>query len=126
VKVPAAPLPVSGDPVRLGQIFENLLSNAVKYTPDDGCVDVVLESVDDLVRLSVRDTGIGISADDQDRLFEEFFRSADPEARSRPGTGLGLAIVARVVERAGGTITVQSARGAGSTFLVELPATPEA
>ena len=72
--------------------------------------------------LTCRDEGIGISAADQDQLFTEFFRSANPEAVTQPGTGLGLAIVKRIVERHGGRIEVDSALGVGSTFRIFLPA----
>ncbi|MGN6253166.1 MAG: sensor histidine kinase [Marmoricola sp.] len=112
---------VEGDASELALLVTNLVSNAVKYTPDGGRVDVTLTAAPGRVCLVVRDTGIGISATDQEHLFEEFFRSPDPEARSRPGTGLGLAIVARVTERAGGTIEVASTPGRGSTFTVVLP-----
>lgn len=112
---------VSGAPIEMQLLVTNLLSNAVKYSRDGGRVDVTVEEAADRVALTVRDTGIGISHADQDRLFDEFYRSSDPEALSRPGTGLGLAIVANVVHRSGGTITVDSAPGAGSTFRVVLP-----
>jgi signal transduction histidine kinase len=72
--------------------------------------------------LAVADEGIGISADDQNQLFSEFFRSANPEAYAQPGTGLGLAIVHRIVRRHDGRITVDSELGKGSTFTVDLPA----
>jgi signal transduction histidine kinase len=78
----------------------------------------------DRVMLAVADEGIGISPEDQDQLFSEFFRSANPEAYSQPGTGLGLAIVQRIVHRHGGWITVDSELGKGSTFTVDLPAAP--
>jgi signal transduction histidine kinase len=77
------------------------------------------------VIFSCADEGIGISAEDQELLFSEFFRSANPEAYSQPGTGLGLAIVQRIVQRHDGRITVDSELGKGSTFTVELPAAPD-
>ncbi|MBZ5738358.1 sensor histidine kinase [Nocardioides mangrovi] len=100
----------------------NLIGNAVKYTPDHGTVTVSLEVLAGEVVLTCTDSGIGISAADQERVFEEFFRSADPEAAARYGTGLGLAIVRRVVERHGGRIELESDLGRGSTFRVSLPA----
>ena len=72
--------------------------------------------------LSVSDQGLGISDGDQVRLFDEFFRSSNPEATQRPGTGLGLAIVKRIVDRHDGEIAVRSEIGLGSTFEVTLPA----
>lgn len=115
---------VSGSPMEMRLLVTNLMSNAVKYSCEGGRVDVTLEAGAGAVALTVRDTGIGISAADQERLFEEFYRSSDPEAQSRPGTGLGLAIAASVVRRACGTITVDSAPGAGSAFHVVLAAAP--
>ena len=102
------------------------MGNAVKYSPDGATVRVTLTEEPDgpeggQVVLEVVDVGIGISAADQEHLFEEFFRSQAPEAVQQPGTGLGLAIVKRVVDRHRGTITVASASGEGSTFTVRLP-----
>ena len=107
-------------------MVSNLVGNAVKYSPDGTDVRVTLSEdptagTHGEVVLEVTDQGIGISAADQEHLFEEFFRSEDPEAVRQPGTGLGLAIVKRVVDRHGGRITVRSAPGEGSTFTVRLP-----
>ena len=74
------------------------------------------------VVLTVTDEGLGISSADQEHLFDEFFRSSNPEATRRPGTGLGLAIVKRIVDRHSGEIVVESKLGEGSTFQVTLPA----
>lgn len=116
-----APLAL-GDPRELDHVVTNLVSNAIKYTPTGGTVTVSLTAADDEVVLSVSDDGIGISADDQQHLFEEFFRSSDPAAVAQPGTGLGLAIARRVVLRHRGRIEVDSVAGGGSTFRVHLPA----
>ncbi|MDO9494742.1 MAG: sensor histidine kinase, partial [Nocardioides sp.] len=102
--------------------LSNLLSNAVKYSRPGTTVTVSLERAGDEVVVVCQDEGIGVSEDDQARLFTEFFRSADPAARAQPGTGLGLAIVARIVERHGGSIAVESKLGVGSTFTLRLPA----
>ena len=116
-----------GDSAELDRLVANLVSNAVKYTPEGGAIRVAVRRVDgveeagDRVELEVDDEGLGISEDDQQRLFEEFFRSTNPEATSLPGTGLGLAIVKRIVERHDGDIVVRSALGRGSTFVVRLP-----
>ena len=123
---PAHPLPVRGEPGDLARVASNLVGNAVKYSPDGATVRVTLTEEPDgpeggQVVLEVVDVGIGISAADQEHLFEEFFRSQAPEAVQQPGTGLGLAIVKRVVDRHRGTITVASASGEGSTFTVRLP-----
>ncbi|MEC9053060.1 MAG: HAMP domain-containing sensor histidine kinase, partial [Actinomycetota bacterium] len=124
--VPDRPLLVRGEPGDLERVASNLVGNAVKYSPDGTSVRVSLaedphSGQHGEVVLRVADQGIGISAADQERLFEEFFRSEDPEAVRQPGTGLGLAIVKRVVDRHRGTISVRSAPREGSTFTVRLP-----
>ncbi|WP_051551624.1 sensor histidine kinase [Nocardioides sp. URHA0020] len=120
--LPHAPVRVLGAAHELEHIVANLVSNAVKYTPDGGHVRVTLEEVDGEVVLTCTDDGIGISAEDQARVFEEFYRSADPDAAQRSGTGLGLAIVRRIVDRHRGGIELESVLGSGSTFRVRLPA----
>ena len=122
VDAPDGAVLASGDADELDRVCANLVSNAVKYTPAGGAIHLCVARADDQVVLTCRDEGIGISAADQEQLFTEFFRSANPEAVTQPGTGLGLAIVKRIVERHGGRIEVDSALGAGSTFRVFLPA----
>lgn len=122
IELPATPLLVRGDASELDHVVANLVGNAVKYTHDGGRVDVSLRRAGDEVVLQVVDTGIGISARDQEQLFTEFFRSSNPEAVAQPGTGLGLAIVRRIVARHGGRVHLTSELGSGSTFLVALPA----
>ena len=112
---------VVGERDELDRMVLNLISNAIKYTPDGGMVTVSCSIEGEHAVLVCQDDGIGISSDDQARLFDEFFRSGDPAARARPGTGLGLSIVRRVVQRHHGTVTVTSERGSGSTFTVRLP-----
>ena len=116
------PVLARGDERELDHLCANLLSNAIKYTPAGRSITVTLARADDQVVLEVADEGIGISADDLTGLFEEFFRTENPEALEQPGTGLGLAIVRRIVERHSGRIEVSSALGEGSTFRVLLPA----
>ena len=111
-----------GERDELDKVVHNLVSNAVKYTPAGRKVHIDLRNDDGQAVMTVRDEGIGISAEDQTLLFTEFFRSTNPEAVALPGTGLGLAIVKRIVERHAGTIEVDSALGRGSTFVVRLPA----
>ncbi|MEX0427211.1 sensor histidine kinase [Nocardioides sp. DS6] len=117
---------VLGDPDELDQVVLNLVDNAVKYTPRGGQVLVTTARHGHDVELSVSDTGIGISEEDQARLFTEFFRSTDNAARLEPGTGLGLSIVDRIVRAHDGRIDVESALGVGSTFRVTLPAFEDA
>ncbi len=114
-------LVVAGDPTELDRVLANLVSNAVKYTPAGGSVAVEVSGGELDVTVRVVDDGIGISPDDQVGLFRAFFRTTNPDALRQPGTGLGLAIVATVVERHGGTVTVMSTLGEGTTFAVTLP-----
>lgn len=119
--LPESPVYVLGDADDLGRVISNLVSNAVKYTPAGGQVRLVCRRLQDYAEIAVSDNGLGISEQDQQHLFTEFFRSTNPEALKAPGTGLGLAIVQRIVERHLGTIRVESTLGEGSTFTVRLP-----
>jgi signal transduction histidine kinase len=112
---------VEGDERRIRQVIFNLLSNAVKFTPAGGAVDVSATRVDGEVRVSVSDTGPGIAAEDQERIFEEF-QQTDAGVEQREGTGLGLALSKRLVELHGGRIWVDSELGHGSTFVFTLRA----
>jgi signal transduction histidine kinase len=120
--LPAEPVMVLGESGDLERLVANLLSNAVKYSHDGGAVELGLHPVPgSRLLLEVTDHGIGISPEDQEHLYDEFFRSADPAAASQGGTGLGLAIAKRVVDRHGGSLAVRSGLGQGSTFSVVLP-----
>jgi PAS domain S-box-containing protein len=114
-------LTITGDGGRLAQLLDNLISNAIKFTPAGGKVVVSASSSAGAVWLEVRDTGIGISADDQERLFNKFFRTRVATKASIQGTGLGLAISKAIVQAHGGTISVESKEDAGTTFRVDLP-----
>jgi signal transduction histidine kinase len=118
--LPPTPLTVHGDPNRLAQVIGNLLSNAIKYSPDGGTVHIAAEQIDSYVRVSVRDEGLGIPEDLQQRVFARFFRG-DADTSGIPGTGLGLTIARSVVEAHGGHMNFESARGKGSVFWLELP-----
>ena len=124
VDVPAEPVLTPGDPDELDRAVSNLLSNALKYTQCDRSVTIAVSANESGVVLTCSDEGLGISTDDQQQLFTEFFRSTNPEALVRPGTGLGLTIVKRIVERHDGQIEVESKLGVGSTFRMRLPALP--
>jgi signal transduction histidine kinase len=115
--------PVHGDRKLLKQLLLNLLTNAIKYNTPGGTVLVALHSEDGEVVMQVKDSGRGISPENQARLFEKFYRVPDGDEEVQ-GTGLGLAIAKRVAESHGGGITVESALGKGSTFSVRLPAGP--
>lgn len=119
---PAGLPPVSADADRLLQIVLNLLSNAHKYTPAGGTIHITAAVVEGQVELSVADSGIGLSAEEQARLFTRFFRAKNRTTQEVGGTGLGLSIVRSLVELHGGQIRVESAPGQGSTFRVTLPA----
>ncbi len=112
---------LSVDLARIAQLLANLLSNAVKFTPDGGRVEVRLRSEGDQVVLTVSDTGVGIPAADQERIFERFYRTAIVRRQEIPGTGLGLTITKAIVAAHNGTIAVESAEGRGSTFTIRLP-----
>ena len=115
------PAPLQGDPTRLAQVLDNLVSNALKFTPAGGRVDVRLSAHDGVAVLEVEDTGLGLAEDEQDQLFERFFRSSRASENAIPGTGLGLAIAKAIVERHGGRIALESELNAGTTVRVELP-----
>ena len=112
---------VQADERKVKQILLNLLSNAVKFTPDGGRIEVSANLDTDKVSLAVKDTGVGIAAEDQSALFEEFKQFGKDRSRKAEGTGLGLALTKRLVELHGGRIAVESAAGKGSTFHVMLP-----
>ncbi|HEX6480538.1 MAG TPA: PAS domain-containing sensor histidine kinase [Ktedonobacteraceae bacterium] len=110
-----------GDPDRLGQVFTNLLSNAIKYSPEAQTVEMDLSASPETVTIRVRDHGLGIPREQREKIFERFYRAAGPQQRAIPGLGMGLYIVAEIVQRHGGTISVDSEVGKGSTFTVTFP-----
>jgi two-component system, NtrC family, sensor kinase len=109
------------DERKFKQIMLNLLSNAVKFTPQGGKVTVRAQRVDNAVEIAVSDTGIGIKPDDQRLVFEEFRQASGDHLKKSEGTGLGLALTRRFVELHGGSISLQSEIGKGSTFAFTLP-----
>jgi PAS domain S-box-containing protein len=137
VETPSEGLVVPGDAVRLGQACDNLVSNAVKFTPSGGRVtlslraawqlpdgEIVAEQRPDAVpvaRLAVSDTGIGIPATEQGKMFTRFFRASTAQKNAVPGVGLGLAITKAITTAHGGTLDLVSAEGAGTTFTLTLP-----
>ncbi len=117
---------IMGNEKLLDELFTNLVSNALKYTSSGGKVCVVLEPVGhDRVKFQVSDTGIGIPEEDVSRLFTEFFRAENAKALAEEGTGLGLVIVKEILDFLGGTVSVKSRVGEGSTFTCLLPVAPE-
>lgn len=114
---------VLGDEEQLALLLRNLLENAVRYTPEGGSVRMALNLDGDEAVIEVSDTGIGIPTEAQGRIFERFYRVDRARSRERGGTGLGLAIVKHVAEIHGGSVSVASELGRGSTFVARLPAT---
>ena len=112
---------VLGDADRVMQILSNLLSNAHKYTPDEGHIDLSVEIAEPIARVEVTDSGIGLSTEEQAKLFTPFYRAHNPAAETVGGTGLGLVITRSLVEMQGGEIQVSSEPGQGSTFGFTLP-----
>jgi signal transduction histidine kinase/CHASE3 domain sensor protein len=112
---------VRGDHARLSQLADNLVSNAIKFTPSGGLVEVSAGSRDGRATLAVRDNGPGMSPEELEQLFQRFYRTSRAAAQQVPGTGLGLAISRAIAEAHGGTITVASREGQGTTFTLELP-----
>jgi two-component system, sensor histidine kinase and response regulator len=112
---------IAGDRARLAQLLDNLVSNGIKFTPPGGRVDVRVRGERGQAVIEVRDTGMGISSEEQEHLFERFFRTAKATEQAIPGTGLGLAISKAIVHAHGGRITFASSEGSGTTFRVSIP-----
>jgi signal transduction histidine kinase len=112
---------VSADTKRLAQVLTNLLNNANRYTPPGGSISVHVTRDERMARLEVSDTGIGISSEDQSRLFEQFFRSDHAAVREHPGWGLSLSVSKGLVEQMGGAMGAASKPGEGCTFWFTVP-----
>jgi signal transduction histidine kinase len=115
---------ISGDKQRLSVLLNNLIGNAVKYTPASGKIHVSVEIREQRILIVVRDNGIGIGTEDQTHVFDKFYRAADEAVQMVSGTGLGLALAREVARLHGGDILLESERGKGSTFTIELPFSP--
>ena len=109
------------DTVRLRQAIHNLVDNGLHYTSEGGDITVSVEQVQDKTHVRVRDTGVGIAPEQLPYVFDRFYRADKARSRDRGSTGLGLAIVKAIVEAHGGTVTVTSQVGEGSTFTISLP-----
>ena len=112
---------IEADRVKFKQILYNLLSNAIKFTPENGHINVEAGIMDDMLQVSVSDTGIGMKPDDQEKVFKEFWQADSSFARKYEGTGLGLALTKRIVEMHGGNIRFESEYEKGSIFYFALP-----
>ncbi len=120
----AAGAQILGDEAKLQEVFINLLSNAVKFTDEGGRVAVRARTASGALEVDVSDTGVGISPEHAEYVFEKFARVETGLTRKTEGTGLGLSIARKIVEAHGGAITLKSAPGEGSTFTVRLPIAP--
>jgi signal transduction histidine kinase len=130
IVIPGTLPPMWSDRIRVGQVLTNLLSNAYKYTSEGGVLQVGVEESDNhwdadgaprVIHLWVKDDGIGMTVEDQQKMFQKFFRSDDPKAREVPGTGLGLNITKSLVEMQGGRIWFESEYRKGTTFHFTVP-----
>ena len=130
LKIPSNLPKIWADPTRLSQIITNLVSNANKYTPENGIITIGAEAsanswdpegAAEVLHILVQDNGIGISLEDQKKIFQKFFRSDDSKARESPGTGLGLNITRSLIEMMGGRIWFESEFRQGTTFHFTIP-----
>jgi PAS domain S-box-containing protein len=119
--LPDDPVPIDGDAATLERLVVNLVGNAVKFTATGGQVTISLRTHEGLGSLSVSDTGMGIPVEEQDRLFQRFFRSSTATENAIQGTGLGLSIVRSIAEAHDGRMSVESAPGVGTTFTFTVP-----
>jgi two-component system phosphate regulon sensor histidine kinase PhoR len=120
--LPDEPLFVLTNDSAFHQVVDNLIDNAIKYTPEGGSISVSLAQRDGWVECAIADTGVGIAEDEQERVFERFYRVDKARSREVGGTGLGLSIVKHLARALGGDIALRSRPGAGSTFTVRVPA----
>ena len=134
VNMPEKISPMWSDRIRVGQVLTNLVSNAYKYTPEGGILQLGVEETANqadaessahVIHIWVRDNGIGMNLEDQQKMFQKFFRSEDPKAREAPGTGLGLNITKGLVEMQGGKIWFESEYRKGTTFHFTIPVAEE-
>lgn len=121
MKLPSKLPALEGDRDKLAVVMNNLLGNALKYTPAEGSVFVSCQAQKDEIRISVKDSGIGIDPVDHETIFKKFQRGSSPETMDIEGTGIGLTTAREIARRHGGDIEVMSARGEGSTFILQLP-----
>jgi signal transduction histidine kinase len=126
LKLPPKLPVIRGDRDKITLALHNLVGNALKYTPDGGKVTIGVEVDGKQVAVSVTDTGIGISPDDAEKIFERFYRAKDPRVAKITGSGLGLTLAREVIRMHGGDITVESQIDQGSTFTMTLPFKAEA
>ncbi|MDD6798956.1 MAG: ATP-binding protein [Firmicutes bacterium] len=115
------PCLINGDKDRLEQVFINIITNAIKYTPDNGLIEVSLESGAEKVKVSIKDNGIGIPSEDLPHIFDRFYRVEKSRTAETGGTGLGLSIAKEIIDAHGGKIKIISASGKGTEVVIILP-----
>jgi signal transduction histidine kinase len=134
VVIPERISPMWADRIRVAQVLTNLVSNSYKYTPESGSIQVGIEEAGNqwdpagasrVIHFWVKDNGIGLTPEDQQKMFQKFFRSEDPKAREAPGTGLGLNITKSLVEMQGGRIWFESEYRKGTNFHFTIPVAEE-
>jgi len=121
VNLPAELPSIQADADKVGLVLSNLLSNAIKFTPENGHIEVAAEDRDQAIMISVRDNGVGIAAEDQNRIFERFYQARANHIAGHGGMGIGLTIVKHLVELHGGQVWVESEVAKGTTFFFTLP-----
>ena len=114
-------LNISADYEKIRVVVQNLIENAIKYSNNEGHIIISLSKKDNVVELSVRDSGIGIAKDDQAKIFEKFFRAGNAKKQDSVGSGLGLYTTRRMIEKHNGKIWFESEEGVGTTFYVQIP-----
>jgi two-component system sensor histidine kinase VicK len=112
---------IEGDYDGLERVIINIISNSVKYTPECGSIDVYVGSFRNIAYIKIKDTGIGISRKDLDRVFDRFYRVDKARSREMGGTGLGLSIAKQIVEQNGGNIEIKSEPGKGTEVIIQVP-----
>jgi signal transduction histidine kinase len=112
---------INADEDMMNQVFINLINNSIKFTPEGGSVTVDLCKKSDTIEFKITDTGVGIAEDDQDHIFQRFFKGDKSRRPEIKGNGLGLSIVKKIVDLHHGTIKIQSKLGVGTTFTVSFP-----
>jgi two-component system phosphate regulon sensor histidine kinase PhoR len=126
LEVPAKLPLIQADVRAIDEVFTNLISNAINYSPDGGAVAIAAFPHGEYLEIRVKDTGVGIAAEEIPKIFDKFYRVKDPQTRQVIGTGLGLSIVRGIIEAHRGSVEVESEPGVGTTFRVLLPTISEA
>jgi signal transduction histidine kinase len=116
---------LQADPKGIGEVFTNLITNAINYSPEGGKVVVAAQGLNEYMEIKVKDTGVGILADELPKIFDKFYRVKHPKTRQVLGTGLGLSIVKGIIQAHNGTIHIESVPDKGTTFRILLPIIPD-